>query len=165
MALRPPGRSTLDSGRLAAEFLPIGVRTNHVDLAEYDERVRHAYAARTYQELDELLTDLPDPLANGPGNRVGGGRGGRRGGIVASLGEQHPPPPAVRAWDGDPFAEDPAGRRERLAPPGRDELANPVRVQVDQQRPVRRSSDAKNRPSSRTQGSPIIVDRVTAGSA
>ncbi|MGH4026689.1 MAG: DUF1707 SHOCT-like domain-containing protein, partial [Pseudonocardiaceae bacterium] len=30
-----------------------------LDLAEYDERVRQAWAARTYGELDRLTADLP----------------------------------------------------------------------------------------------------------
>ena len=32
-----------------------------LDLAEYDERVRGAYAARTYAELAKLTADLPAP--------------------------------------------------------------------------------------------------------
>ncbi|WP_084598830.1 DUF1707 SHOCT-like domain-containing protein [Actinoplanes subtropicus] len=39
-------RAALDEGRL--------------DLSEYDERLRGAYAAKTYGDLDRLLTDLPD---------------------------------------------------------------------------------------------------------
>jgi hypothetical protein len=38
-------REALDEGRL--------------DLGEYDDRLREAYAARTYGELDKLLDDLP----------------------------------------------------------------------------------------------------------
>ncbi|GAB1644978.1 hypothetical protein KRMM14A1259_54010 [Krasilnikovia sp. MM14-A1259] len=38
-------QAALDEGRL--------------DLAEYDERLQRAYAAKTYGELDGLLTDLP----------------------------------------------------------------------------------------------------------
>jgi Lon protease-like protein len=38
-------REALDEGRL--------------DLSEYDDRVKEAYAARTYGELKELLRDLP----------------------------------------------------------------------------------------------------------
>ena len=38
-------RAALDEGRL--------------DLGEYDERLQQAYAARTYGDLDGLLTDLP----------------------------------------------------------------------------------------------------------
>jgi hypothetical protein len=38
-------RAALDEGRL--------------DLHEYDERLQRAYAAKTYGELDTLLTDLP----------------------------------------------------------------------------------------------------------
>jgi hypothetical protein len=39
-------RAALDEGRL--------------DLHEYDERLQQAYAAKTYGELDLLLTDLPN---------------------------------------------------------------------------------------------------------
>ena len=39
-------RAALDQGRL--------------DLGEYDERLRDAYAAKTYADLDRLLADLPD---------------------------------------------------------------------------------------------------------
>jgi hypothetical protein len=40
-------RTALDEGRL--------------DLVEYDERVKYAYAARTYAELEPLTADLPGP--------------------------------------------------------------------------------------------------------
>ncbi|RKN54654.1 DUF1707 domain-containing protein [Micromonospora costi] len=42
-------RAALDEGRL--------------NLHEYDERLQQAYAARTYADLDALLTDLPAPAA------------------------------------------------------------------------------------------------------
>lgn len=38
-------RAALDEGRL--------------DLGEYDERLQHTYAAKTYAELDVLLADIP----------------------------------------------------------------------------------------------------------
>ncbi len=41
-------RRALDEGRLT--------------VTEFDERTRAAYAARTYGELDELTTDLPEDL-------------------------------------------------------------------------------------------------------
>ena len=41
-------KSALDEGRL--------------DLHEYDERLRQAYAAKTYGELDSLVTDLPGTI-------------------------------------------------------------------------------------------------------
>jgi hypothetical protein len=41
-------RSALDEGRL--------------DLHEYDERVQQAYSAKTYGELDSLVTDLPGTI-------------------------------------------------------------------------------------------------------
>ena len=41
-------KSALDEGRL--------------DLHEYDERLRQAYAAKTYGDLDSLVTDLPGTI-------------------------------------------------------------------------------------------------------
>ena len=41
-------KSALDEGRL--------------DLHEYDERLRQAYAAKTYSDLDSLVTDLPGTI-------------------------------------------------------------------------------------------------------
>ena len=39
----------------------IGLREGRLDLADYDERLQWAYAARPYQDLVELLADLPRP--------------------------------------------------------------------------------------------------------
>ena len=41
-------KSALDEGRL--------------DLHEYDERLQRTYAAKTYGDLDSLVTDLPGPI-------------------------------------------------------------------------------------------------------
>jgi hypothetical protein len=53
-------RAALDEGRL--------------DLHEYDERLQQTYAAKTYGELDVLLTDLPavapGPVVAGPAEHV-----------------------------------------------------------------------------------------------
>ncbi|WP_412753626.1 DUF1707 domain-containing protein [Krasilnikovia sp. M28-CT-15] len=50
-------QAALDEGRL--------------DLGEYDERLQRAYAAKTYGELDTLLTDLPAvPAQPGPASAV-----------------------------------------------------------------------------------------------
>jgi hypothetical protein len=45
-------RTALDEGRL--------------DLVEYDERLQRAYAAKTYGDLEGLLTDLPVPAVVSP---------------------------------------------------------------------------------------------------
>ncbi|MFD0783397.1 DUF1707 domain-containing protein [Micromonospora azadirachtae] len=45
--------------QVVAEQLRVALDEGRLDLHEYDERLRHAYAARTYGELDALLTDLP----------------------------------------------------------------------------------------------------------
>lgn len=42
-----------------AERLRVALNEGRLDLHEYDERLRQAYAAKTYTELDGLLTDLP----------------------------------------------------------------------------------------------------------
>jgi hypothetical protein len=44
-----------------ADQLYAALNEGRLDLGEYDERVRNAYAARTYADLDNLLTDLPPP--------------------------------------------------------------------------------------------------------
>lgn len=55
-----------DTDRQAvADRLGTALREGRLDLAEYDERLRRAYAARTYHELDDLLTDLPAPTSTG----------------------------------------------------------------------------------------------------
>ncbi|WP_374109264.1 DUF1707 domain-containing protein [Micromonospora sp. MH99] len=47
---------------MVADRLRAALGEGRLDLHEYDERVQRAYAARTYAELDALLTDLP-PVA------------------------------------------------------------------------------------------------------
>jgi hypothetical protein len=61
------------------------VDEGRLDLQEYDERLVRAYAAKTYGELDRLLTDLPgpSPLA-GP--------------IASPAGPKRDPGDATRAW-------------------------------------------------------------------
>lgn len=44
-----------------AEQLKAALDEGRLSLQEYDERVREAYASKTYQELLVLLTDLPKP--------------------------------------------------------------------------------------------------------
>jgi len=44
-----------------AEQLKASLDEGRLSLAEYDERVRDAYAARTYAELLILVADLPKP--------------------------------------------------------------------------------------------------------
>jgi hypothetical protein len=51
-----------DADRAAvADVLGAHMSAGRLDVAEYDERLARAYAARTYGELDELTTDLPTP--------------------------------------------------------------------------------------------------------
>jgi hypothetical protein len=43
------------------EHLEAALSEGRLDLQEYDDRVRNAYAAKTYRELDVLVSDLPQP--------------------------------------------------------------------------------------------------------
>jgi hypothetical protein len=43
-----------------AERLRTALDEGRINLYEYDERLRDAYAAKTYSELDALLADLPE---------------------------------------------------------------------------------------------------------
>jgi hypothetical protein len=50
-----------DSDRQAvADKLKKALDEGRLDLAEYDERLQRTYAAKTYGDLDGLLTDLPN---------------------------------------------------------------------------------------------------------
>lgn len=51
-----------------ADRLRAALEEGRLDLTEYDERVQGAYAAKTYGDLDRLLTDLPNaaPLVPTP---------------------------------------------------------------------------------------------------
>jgi DUF1707 SHOCT-like domain len=71
----PVGRlRAADTGRQAAvDRLGTALREGRLDLAEYDERLRQAYAAHTYRELGPP-TDLPAPTSTG--NRSPWGYGG-----------------------------------------------------------------------------------------
>ncbi|MEU7613094.1 DUF1707 domain-containing protein [Micromonospora sp. NPDC049204] len=54
------GMRAADADRAAvAERLRVALDEGRLDLHEYDERLQRAYAARTYAELEALLTDLP----------------------------------------------------------------------------------------------------------
>ncbi|MEW2431526.1 DUF1707 domain-containing protein [Micromonospora sp. NPDC047644] len=54
------GMRAADSDRAAvADRLRVALDEGRLDLHEYDERLQQAYAARTYADLEALLTDLP----------------------------------------------------------------------------------------------------------
>lgn len=57
------GRSEMRAGdadrQQVADRLRAALEEGRLDLQEYDERVQRAYAAKTYGDLDGLLTDLP----------------------------------------------------------------------------------------------------------
>jgi hypothetical protein len=57
------GRGEMRAGdadrQLVADRLRAALEEGRLDLQEYDERVQRAYAAKTYGDLDGLLSDLP----------------------------------------------------------------------------------------------------------
>lgn len=54
-----------------AEQLRLALEEGRLDLTEYDERVQGAYAAKTYADLDRLLTDLPNAAPVVPATHPG----------------------------------------------------------------------------------------------
>ncbi|MEV1159451.1 DUF1707 domain-containing protein [Micromonospora chokoriensis] len=61
------GMRAADADREAvAERLRVALNEGRLDLHEYDERLQRAYAARTYADLEALLTDLPPASATAP---------------------------------------------------------------------------------------------------
>ncbi|MFV2083341.1 DUF1707 SHOCT-like domain-containing protein [Micromonospora sp. LOL_021] len=63
---RREGMRAADADREAvAERLRNALSEGRLDLAEFDERLRRAYAAKTYGDLDGLLDDLPPVTAAG----------------------------------------------------------------------------------------------------
>jgi hypothetical protein len=62
-----PHLRAADADRAAvAAQLGEQMSAGRLTVAEYDERLARAYAARTYGELDELTADLPRPAAQPP---------------------------------------------------------------------------------------------------
>ncbi|WP_444948948.1 DUF1707 SHOCT-like domain-containing protein [Micromonospora ureilytica] len=85
------GMRAADSDRAAvADRLRVALDEGRLDLHEYDERLQRAYAARTYADLEALLTDLP-PVT--PAQRSG--LAPAAGATVGLLGDQ-PGPAATR---------------------------------------------------------------------
>lgn len=66
--------SDADRERVASR-LKTALDEGRLNLHEYDERLRDAYAARTYAELNALLADLPGPLPGHPAQIVPGSPG------------------------------------------------------------------------------------------
>lgn len=56
-------RAADEDRQWVADRLRIALDQGRLRLAEYDERLRLAYAATTYAELNALLDDLPSPAA------------------------------------------------------------------------------------------------------
>ena len=62
-----PHLRAADADRAAvAAQLGEQMSAGRLTVAEYDERLARAYAARTYGELEELTADLPSPSAQPP---------------------------------------------------------------------------------------------------
>lgn len=60
----PPEARAADTDRVrTVEQLKAALDEGRIDLSEYDERAQAAYNAKTYGELDELLTDIPGATA------------------------------------------------------------------------------------------------------
>jgi hypothetical protein len=59
-----PGRDAMraadEDRQKVAERLHAALNEGRLTLAEYDDRLRTAYAAKTYADLDALLSDLPN---------------------------------------------------------------------------------------------------------
>ena len=62
-----------DTDRIqVAQLLTDAAAQGRLDLGEYEDRLAKAYAAKTYDELDELSADLPG-IANTTARRVQAG--------------------------------------------------------------------------------------------
>jgi hypothetical protein len=60
LAPRNPGLRAADADReRTAERLRSGHAEGRLDMAEFQERLERCYEAKTYGELEELVTDLP----------------------------------------------------------------------------------------------------------
>lgn len=85
---REPMRAADVDREAVAERLRVAHAEGRIDLAEYDERVRQAWAARTYGELTMLTADLPRAAVSSSPGRDHGWRhhsGWRRGAMAAWL--------------------------------------------------------------------------------
>ena len=87
-----PHLRAADADRAAvATQLGEQMSAGRLTVAEYDERLARAYAARTYGELEELTADLPRPAAQPPA------------GAPAAHGAVHGT--SVCGWSGGPSRE------------------------------------------------------------
>ena len=65
--MHDPHLRAADADRAAvADVLGAHMSAGRLSVAEFDERLTRAYAAKTYGELDELTTDLPPLAASTP---------------------------------------------------------------------------------------------------
>lgn len=94
-----------DADRQAvADRLRKAADEGRLTLSEYDERLRDAYAARTYGELDQVVVDLPGPRpveASGlavPADRPAAPRRAGRDEVDPELGDDRSPGQAGHGW-------------------------------------------------------------------
>ena len=74
MSEQPDSLRAADVDReFVAERLRKALDEGRLDLSEYDDRLREAYAARTYGDLKALLADLPEVTPPGRGQVVPAG--------------------------------------------------------------------------------------------
>lgn len=59
-------RAADEDRQVVADRLRAALEEGRLDLSEYDERVGRAYAAKTYGDLDRLVTDLPAVSRHNP---------------------------------------------------------------------------------------------------
>jgi hypothetical protein len=89
----PPARAGDADREAVAERLRVAAGEGRIDLTELSDRLEQAYAARTYDELDTLLADLPQgrsaaglaPLGGPGGSGAVAGVAGS-GGALSALG-------------------------------------------------------------------------------
>lgn len=88
-----------DADRAAvADQLQRALNEGRLDLGEYDERLRRAYAAKTYADFDGLLDDLPGTLPIERAQLVPAGGAGT---VPLQPGPDGRYPGATRAWLAD----------------------------------------------------------------
>ena len=96
-----PHLRAADADRAAvAAVLGEHMAAGRLTIAEYDERVARAYAAKTYGELDELTADLPKPHGRRPAARsaAGGSPAGADGPVPAPVGACGPRGSTADGW-------------------------------------------------------------------
>ncbi len=88
-----------DSDRAkVADRLRVALDEGRLSLTEYDDRLRQAYAAKTYGELDELLVDLPAAASPERSQLLPSEAGGAGQAVPSAPGVPGARPAEVRRW-------------------------------------------------------------------